>query len=689
MAIVAAASYATGAVICGFAIARAASRVEKAIFTKDMASEAISDCLQYTVKAVLTLWLGVGLALAAAGFFFIMPTLTGLQTFPEAALLVTAPAMAWSYWTGKLMLLREARDVPGLSYHGRQYSIGSKIAMVFIGFFIVSIGALVQLVTAHVLALLRSGHTNPDQIALEIGRYSLMIAGATSLFFAIATYCLARDVTTPLSQLVRVANSMAEGNFDIAPRIFADDEVGTLGERFGATRSQLRDLVSRVTYSGGAITTGVRVMREGTDSLLNGAHEQSGMTEQSVATLQQVREDTETVVMAVGSVTLAAAESSATAAQLQASFEKVALRTDELFRSVEKSSSGTAQIDASARETLERATGLSSISSDLLAFVTEMEATIRNIQQTAEETRRLAHEVSEHARTGQNAVERTVNGIRTVQGSATRTSEAFDALQASLGQIGQVLTFIDEVASKTHLLSLNAAIIAAHAGRNEFGFSIIADEIGLLAERTRESTKEISGILRAVQPVAVHARTALRDSILRVDDTVALAQNATISLATILNGAERSMTMSEMTAQSLNEQSRATQHLQQVTVRMTEHVEEIHRATRGQAEATRLLAIEAEHVSEIAEGVRHATSEQMVAGSGIARSMEQIAIDVAGIRDRLERQLEQADQIASASKVTLTIAKRNNQIAEHFSDAIEELATSGRSFDAQVQRFRI
>jgi len=687
--VAAVAVYALCAALYAWFLSGIADRTAEAIATRHRAPEEISDCLQQTIRASALLWIGAGAILAVSGSVLILPTFLGVQYFAEAALIVAAPAMAWSYWGGKRMLIAAARGVDDFHYRGRQYTIGFKIALVFIGFFIISVGALVHLVSVRVAVLIEHGVTDAETISAEIATYGLIIAVATALVFAVATYFLARDITSPLENLVRVADEMADGSFAKPPRVFADDEIGRLAERFGQTRVQLRELVARVSSRGGAITTGVRVMREGTDVLLTGAKEQSGMTLQSVVAIHEVRGDTETIVASVNKVAEAAGDSAASATELRASFEEVARRTDELFRSVEKSSSGTTQIDASARETLNRASVLSGISSDLLSFVAEMDATIRNISGTAEETEKLAQEVSANADAGRGAVDQTVDGIRAVEDSAKKTAGAFDALQTSLGQIGQVLTFIDEVTNRTNLLSFNAAIIAAQAGTNDYGFSVIAEEVRQLADRTRQATKEISTIIRSLEPVAKQAQGALNDSVTRVDRTVALANNATTSLAKIFDSSERSMKMSRMMARSLDEQARATQRLHEVTAQMTEHVEEIHRATRGQAEATRILATEAERVSDIAEGVRRATTEQMVAGNGIANAMEQIASDVRGIRDSLQRQLQQAENIAHASRATLTIAKRNNEIAENFSAAIDSLVTSGSSFDQEVGRFRL
>jgi methyl-accepting chemotaxis protein len=285
-------------------------------------------------------------------------------------------------------------------------------------------------------------------------------------------------------------------------------------------------------------------------------------------------------------------------------------------------------------------------------------------------------------------VEATVEGIRTAQDSTRRTAGAFDSLQKSLGQIDQILLFIDEVTNRTNLLSLNAGIIAAQAGANDFGFSVIADEIRQLADRTRTATKEIAGIIKAVQPVARQALGAIDEGVRSVDRTVGLAQDAATALDTILGSADRSLEMTQSISRAITEQSKASRHLHSVTAGMSDNLSEMRRAAEGQADATRMLASESDRVSGIALQVKRATDEQTVATNGIASAMEQVATDTATIRDRLESQLRQAEQIATASQLTLAIAQRNNTIAEQFRDSLNALVRSGHDFQTEVARFR-
>jgi len=93
-------------------------------------------------------------------------------------------------------------------------------------------------------------------------------------------------------------------------------------------------------------------------------------------------------------------------------------------------------------------------------------------------------------------------------------------------------------------------------------------------------------------------------------------------------------------------------------------------------------------VRDIAAQVKNATEEQSQAGRGITVALEKIAEDARAMRDLLERQLQETDRIADASRTMLDIATKNDAMAHEFNTTLQNLVRSGQEFESEVSRFR-
>ena len=776
-----------GAEAAAFRASLAASlgQVETAVEQQRGINEALSSALLRTRAISLIFWAIAGIVFALLATLLIMRSGLGFTYFIVAALIAAFPSVTWSYAAGKRELMHYAGDAAGVRYVGPELSLGKKIAIVFIGSFLVSSAALIELVSSKVSTTLEAlaiasaserfqrvldtarisasvdakaldtlheyipseyslhllqpgGHIadtgdplTPDEvdairrirtgdslafisphvckfaelkdgsilvmsipwtpyksIPLQITIYTLVIAVFTMIAFAVATFLLTRDITAPMHELSVLAAGMAQGNFDVEPRVFADDEMGRLASSFADTRGNLRRLLGRVGGSGSTITEGVRVITGGTESLMTRARDQAELTENSSLAVENVRGGISSVLNAAETVTDLTQDASSRALEMQASAEEVARSMDYLFQSVEKTSSSTTEMDASMREMSQRTDVLAGIGDEVLSFVTQMDSTIEELRTSSQSTAGISRQVREDAEAGGEAVAKTVQGIIVTEELTNTTARVLDDLQRSVGEISGILNVIEEVTNRTNLLALNAAIIAAQAGEHGLGFTVVADEIRELAERTRGSTKEIGTIIKAVQTGSKNAVTKIHEGVLRVQENVRLAENASTSLAKIVDSASRSYEMATNISRALDEQAKASRHLHEVTSRMSDHISEINRGTREQARGTQLLAQESERVREIAGQVKNATDEQSVAGRGITTALEKIAEDARAMRDLLERQLRETDRIADASRMMLDIAQENDAIAREFSSTVQNLVQSGREFETEVARFR-
>ncbi|MEO8216221.1 MAG: methyl-accepting chemotaxis protein [Acidobacteriota bacterium] len=749
-------------------------------------SRLLSATLRRTWRGSVILWWGAGSIFAVLATVLSGDSPWVVRHYATAAVIIAVPATSWAYAWGKKLLTDYSAGVSMVTYEGPRTSVGTKLALTFVGLFVVSALALLQLVSSRVsfslerlaissaterfnrmydtarlsarvdadtvetlqdyvpagyqifkmtedgavvgkraaltpievLRIRRIGTGDstafssphvivfralPDgnilgmtipweayaAIPVQITLYTLVITLFTTLIFVGAALFISSDVRRSLRNLGAVAAEMARGDFIHPTHVFSDDEIGELADSFGETRENLRRLLGKVGGGGSVISEGVHLISGGTGALVSRSRRQSDLTDDSTQSLEKVKAGIGALVDAAQKSSELAGDTSTRSTELQASSEEIARSMDHLFQSVEKTTGSITQISASALEMSGRGDVLSAAGEDVVSFVAEMEASIEELRQSSRSTATISQEVQEAARSGGEAVRQTVEGIELSRGLTGRTAEVLQELQTRTEQITRILEVIEGITEQTNLLALNAAIIAAQSGEEGRGFTVVANQIRELSERTRGSTREISTIVRSVYTGTREAVGAVQQALERANRNVTLASNASTTLLQIATAAESSHQMATRISSALEDQSRASRHLHEISSRMSDQIREINRSTTEQASGTGLLGVEAERVRDIALQVRNSTDQQSAASRGITRAMEQMAAEARDVRDLLERQLEETERIAGASRVMLEMARENDSVAQEFNATLRNLLQSGQEFETEVKRFRI
>ncbi len=184
-----------------------------------------------------------------------------------------------------------------------------------------------------------------------------------------------------------------------------------------------------------------------------------------------------------------------------------------------------------------------------------MNAAVMDVARNSHQAAESAKKAREIAENGGTVVSEAVSAMQEVADSASVTAGTIKMLGKSSGEIGAIVSVINDIADQTNLLALNAAIEAARAGDQGRGFAVVADEVRKLAERTTKATKEISGMIMSIQNETSRAVEAMDQGAVKVDNGVRLAHQAGESLNRIVTGVGNVTDMIGRIAVSAEEQS--------------------------------------------------------------------------------------------------------------------------------------
>jgi methyl-accepting chemotaxis protein len=256
--------------------------------------------------------------------------------------------------------------------------------------------------------------------------------------------------------------------------------------------------------------------------------------------------------------------------------------TSHLKRSINSLSESSANLLTTAQDLYKGAEEQAFQTEQSVTAMTEITCTINDMAKNADDAARSSKDSLDTATVGKEVVLKTVKGMDEIADFVMGASSTIGKLSESSEKIGEILNTINDIADQTNLLALNAAIEAARAGEHGRGFAVVADEVRKLAQSTGEATHEIAAIVHEIQSDTARSVSAMNSGKVRVEEGVKLSNEASGSLAAILDASERGVHMAQMISTATNDQSVAAEgvshgmeKIANITIRLKKSTEEI------------------------------------------------------------------------------------------------------------------
>jgi len=441
-----------------------------------------------------------------------------------------------------------------------------------------------------------------------VATLAALIAGA------IIAYRTAKSITEPLTNLMNVARPIGntgdlEHNIDLG----RDDEIGELARTFHKMVTYLKEMAGvSEAIAGGDLTLEVKP-RSSHDTLGNAF---AKMVEGLAGLVRSVRDASSQVASASNQVAGASDDSAKIGLQASSAIDEVTSTMHEMSVNVQNMVKST-QVQASSV-------------SETSASIDQMVASIQRVADTAKVLLDISNRSREEVHSGIGTMEKATDGLNRINTTINSSGEIIGALGQRADDIGKIIEVIDDLAEQTNLLALNAAIEAARAGEHGLGFAVVADEVRKLAEKSAQSTKEISELIQSIQKEARKAVENMDRSTAIVNEGLDLGSELNSALKKISNVVTEVYKFAQEIGAATNEQSHGSSQIARATTRLNEITHEINSAVEEQASGAQAVVKAMERMRELVQQSTSSSTE-------LAASSEQMSKMSRSLLDFIDR----------------------------------------------------
>ncbi len=479
--------------------------------------------------------------------------------------------------------------------------------------------------------------TNGD-VAFTRATRLLVIFSIVSVLLALGFgLVISNNISIPLGILANMAQSLSTGDL-IRDMSEAEknkvrnrkDEIGIIGQAFDQLINYMQSMgAAAITIANKDLT--VSVTPNSAKDELGSAFEKMVIGLRAV--IGQVTDSANSVASAAAQLTRASEQSGEATSQIAITIQQVALGTAQQTEGVTKTSSSVEQmgraIEGVAQGAQEQAKAISKASQ----VTSRINIAIEQVADNAQAVTRDSAEAARYSRDGAKTVKETIAGMDAIRNKVGLSASKVEEMGTRSEEIGAIVETIEDIASQTNLLALNAAIEAARAGEQGKGFAVVADEVRRLAERSSLATKEIAALIKGIQKTVSEAVSAMKESANEVEAGVVRANSAGVALDNILTAAESVYKQAEDAGDAAAKVSAAAEELVGAVDAVSVVIEENTAATEEMAANSSELTQAIENIASVSEQNSAAVEEVSASTEEVSAQVEEVSASAAAMME--------------------------------------------------------
>ncbi|MCE1254814.1 MAG: methyl-accepting chemotaxis protein [Anaerolineae bacterium] len=446
-------------------------------------------------------------------------------------------------------------------------------------------------------------------------RNILLIIGILAvILLAVIVTLIASGIVKPVVALKTAVARLAEGDLNVSVDIGSKDELGQMGEAFNWMLVSWQEMAQNMArIADGDLTVSIQAKSE-VDVMGNAFRR---MVQNLRRAIQLLAESANSVDAASENLVKTAQQAGYATGQISTTILQIAGGINQEAESVSKTAASVEQmsraINGVAKGAQEQAAAVGRASTATL----EINTTVDMVTRDANNSSGQAEKAAEIARLGVQSAQETLGDMHSIKTRVGLSALKVEEMGKRSQQIGLIVETIDDIATQTNLLALNAAIEAARAGEHGKGFAVVADEVRKLAERSSTATREIGSLIQGIQQTVAEAVTAMNEGSSEVERGAQRAGQSGQALQNILTAIE-----------SVNVQVRqiagAALKMREASGNLVEAMDSVSAVVEENTAATEQISASSDELSAAIENVASVSEENSAAAEQVSASASEM-----------------------------------------------------------------
>jgi methyl-accepting chemotaxis protein len=498
-----------------------------------------------------------------------------------------------------------------------------------------------------------------------------------------------RNITNPVFSINKAIEKITLGDLTTPVPDLGENEIGDIAKGIAFLETRLSLIIAKLNSTAVNVSMATKQVDHTYRNVVEGITTQTNAVKNIISSVQKATKSQGDISDSTEKLSSFSADNVSALLEVKETSGEIATNIQRLFKATEDSYSVVLQMNQTGKTISENAGSASSAVEDTSASVEEVGASVREVEDHARESSKLAEKVQEiTSGVGMMSVVNAIEGMENISEEVKKSAEIIQRLGIRSVDIEKILSVIKDVTEQTNLLSLNAAILAAQAGEYGKSFSVVADEIRGLSERTSSSTREIGGIVKTIQQDIKDAVYTIDSAKEKVEEGNTLVVNVGEALREILNAAVHSTEMTKAIERATQEQSIGLKQITSAFEEIQKMMSSVAKSTKEQDNALGYLLEGTGEVKEVAELSKRGAFEQAEGTKLISRNLELANERINHINEAILNQKKLNDSIIDAMDKIGNVGTSTVQDMEDVSVSLKTLAQEIETLKQDMEVFK-